>query len=159
MCKCIFLDENVWIPIEISLKFVPKGSINNNPALLQIMAWRRPGDKPLAEPMMFSSLTHICVTRPQGVNILRQGDTYMRQWIGSSLVQVTYAVSSYYLNQRWHFVNWTLVNKIQWNINQNDAVCFSRRCSWKCRQQSFGDFVPALVYQKKKNNIFLTFLI
>ena len=66
--KCIFLNENVWIPIEISLKFVPKGSINNNPALFQIMAWRRPGDKPLSEPMMVSSLTHICVTRHQWVN-------------------------------------------------------------------------------------------
>ena len=32
--KCIFLNENVWIPIEISLKFVPKGPINNNPALV-----------------------------------------------------------------------------------------------------------------------------
>ena len=32
------------------------------------MAWRRPGDKPLTEPMMVSSLTHICVTRPQWVN-------------------------------------------------------------------------------------------
>ena len=52
MLKCIFLNENVWTPIEISLKFVPKGSINNNPALFQIMAWRRPGDKPLSEPMM-----------------------------------------------------------------------------------------------------------
>ena len=67
MFKCIFLNENVWIPIEISLKFVPKGSINNNPALFWIMAWRRPGDKPLSEPMMVSSLTHICVTRPQWV--------------------------------------------------------------------------------------------
>ena len=64
MFKCIFLDENVWIPIEISLKFVPKCLINNNPALFQIMAWRRPGDKPLSETMMVSSLTHICVTRP-----------------------------------------------------------------------------------------------
>ena len=68
--KCIFLNENVWIPIEISLKFVPKGSINNSPALFQIMAWRRPGDKPLSEPIMVSSLTHICVTRPQWVNAL-----------------------------------------------------------------------------------------
>ena len=34
------------------------------PALVQIMAWRRPGDKPLSEPMMLSLLTHICVTRP-----------------------------------------------------------------------------------------------
>ena len=52
----------------ISLKFVPKGPINNNPALVQIMAWRRSGDKPLSEPMMVSLLTHICVTRPQWVN-------------------------------------------------------------------------------------------
>ena len=69
MLKCILLNENVWIPIEISLKFVPKGSINNNPALLQIMAWRRLGDKPLSESMMVSSLTHICVTRPQWVKL------------------------------------------------------------------------------------------
>ena len=57
---CIFLNENVWIPIEMSLKFVPKGPISNIPALVEIMAWRRPGDKPLSEPMMASSLTHIC---------------------------------------------------------------------------------------------------
>ena len=50
--KWIFLTENVWISIEISLKFVPKGPINNIPALVQIMAWRRSGDKPLSEPMM-----------------------------------------------------------------------------------------------------------
>ena len=33
------------------------------------MAWRRPGDKPLSEPMMVSLKTHICVTRPQWVNV------------------------------------------------------------------------------------------
>ena len=71
MFKCIFLNENVWIPIEISLKFVPKGPINNIPALVQIMAWRRSGDKPLSEPMMVGLPTHTCVTRPQWVNILR----------------------------------------------------------------------------------------
>ena len=66
--KWIFFNENVWISIEISLKFAPKGQINNIPALVQIMAWRRPGDKPLSETMMVSLLTHICVTRPQWVN-------------------------------------------------------------------------------------------
>ena len=50
--KCISLNENVWIPIEISLKFVPKGHINNIPALVEIMALRRPGDKTLSEPMI-----------------------------------------------------------------------------------------------------------
>ena len=57
--KHIFVNENVRISIKISLKFVPKGPINNNPALVQIMAWRRPGDKPLSELMMVSLLTHI----------------------------------------------------------------------------------------------------
>ena len=60
--KCIFLNENVWILINISLKFLPKGPIDHIPALVQIMAWRRPGDKPLSEPMMISLPTHICVT-------------------------------------------------------------------------------------------------
>ena len=50
--KCIFLNENLCISIEISLKFVAKGPISNIPALVQIMAWRRPGDKPLSEPML-----------------------------------------------------------------------------------------------------------
>ena len=65
--KCIFLNENVWISNKISLKFVPKGSIGNIPALVQIMAWHRPGDKPLSELMLVSLPTHICVTRPQWV--------------------------------------------------------------------------------------------
>ena len=50
--KCIFLNENILISITISLKFIPKGAINNIPALGQIMAWRQPGDKPLYEPMV-----------------------------------------------------------------------------------------------------------
>ena len=60
-----------WMKIfEFRLKFhwsfFPKGSINI-PALVQIMAWRRSGDKPLSEPMMVNLPTHICVTRPQWV--------------------------------------------------------------------------------------------
>ena len=71
--KCIFLNENVWIPFQISLKFVPKVRINNIPALVRIMAWRRSGDKPLSEPMMARLLTHICVTRPQWVKYMLFG--------------------------------------------------------------------------------------
>ena len=41
-----------WIAIKISLKFVPKGPIDNIPALVQILAWHWTGDKPLSEPMM-----------------------------------------------------------------------------------------------------------
>ena len=45
--KCIFLNKNVWISIKVSLKFAPKRPIDNIPAMVQIMASRRPGDKPL----------------------------------------------------------------------------------------------------------------
>ena len=38
--------------VKISLKFVPRGPINNIPVLVQIMAWRRLDAKPLAEPML-----------------------------------------------------------------------------------------------------------
>ena len=66
----IFVNENVRVSTKFSLKFIPKGPINNIPALVQIMAWRRLGDKPLSEPMMDSLPTHICVTRPQWVKVI-----------------------------------------------------------------------------------------
>ena len=46
--KRILLNENVRVSIKISLEFVSKGPINNIPALVQIMARRRSGDKPLS---------------------------------------------------------------------------------------------------------------
>ena len=65
--KRIFLSENGGMSIKISLKFILKGPISNIPSLVEIMAWRRPGAKPLSQLMMVSLMTHICVTRPQWV--------------------------------------------------------------------------------------------
>ena len=50
--RCIFVNENFYILVKISLKFVPKGPIDNNPALVEIMAWLRLGDKLLSEQML-----------------------------------------------------------------------------------------------------------
>ena len=50
--KCIFLIQNYVIPIWILLKLVSESPIDNILALFQIMACRRPGDKPLFEPML-----------------------------------------------------------------------------------------------------------
>ena len=50
--KSFFLNENDRIPIQISLKFVHRSAIDNNPTLIQAMAWCGRGDKPLPEPMM-----------------------------------------------------------------------------------------------------------
>ena len=93
LSNAIFLNENVRISIKISLKFVPKGPINNNPALVQIMAWRRPGDKPLSESMMIILLTHICVTRPQWVNNMPIHPTHRFVCIAAVPVEVPDVVS------------------------------------------------------------------
>ena len=90
--KCIFLNENAWILLKISLKFVPKVWINI-PALVQIMAWRRPGDKPLSEPMMVNLLTHRCVTLPQ--------------WVKIPVVQFTMVLKTIFFDMV-HFVMWFL---------------------------------------------------
>ena len=44
------------------------------------MAWRRPSDKPFSEPMMFSLLTHICVTQYQWVNHLTNSSASVWFW-------------------------------------------------------------------------------
>ena len=47
---CIIVYENARILLRISSKFVPNVRIDNIPALAQIMACYRPGDRPLSEP-------------------------------------------------------------------------------------------------------------
>ena len=65
--KWIFLNKNVWISVRISLKFVPRGPINNILALFLIMAWHQSGDKPLSEPM----IVFWCIYVSLGLNKLR----------------------------------------------------------------------------------------
>ena len=56
--QSIFFNENVWILIKISLKFVPMGPVNNTKSFVETMAWRQAGNKPLSQPMMGSLLMH-----------------------------------------------------------------------------------------------------
>ena len=69
MFKYFFLNENASFSIKVSLMVLPEGPIDNNPAFVQILVWRRLGDTPLSEPMMVRLLTHICTTRPQWFNM------------------------------------------------------------------------------------------
>ena len=54
--KCIFLMEMIQFPIQISLKLVPRNPNDNRPTMVQVMAWRRTGDKPLPK-LMLTQLT------------------------------------------------------------------------------------------------------
>ena len=113
----IFLKENdVNILIWISLKFVPGCSVNNWPTLVEIMAWRRSGDKPLSK----RGITQIM-------------DTYMHHW-----VNVVWSVSSNYLNQFWVVAHYTPRNESpwKWKLNQDisspspSAAYMRQRIGW-----------------------------
>ena len=88
------------------------------------MAWRRPGDKLLSEPVMARLLTHICVTRPQWVNSLWPSDLiYLRSW--STLIQVmAYCLiaPSHYLNQCWLTIKEILWHPFHGNVYLNTQV-------------------------------------
>ena len=59
--RSICVKEKFYILIKISLKFVPKGPVYNNPALAQIMAWHQISDKPLCKLMLTRFMTLIYV--------------------------------------------------------------------------------------------------
>ena len=113
--KYIFLNENAWISIKSSLNFVHKDPIQNIPALVQILAGCWPVDKPLSEPMMDRLLMHICITRPQWVNLLRPGNAFAYQVnIGScDCLLPFWCLTINWIDQYWLIVNWTHRNKIQ----------------------------------------------
>ena len=127
--KCIFLNENVWISIKISLKFVPKGPINNIPALVQIMAWRLPGDKPSSEPMVVS-YWHIYASL--GLNEFRCIHALL---VATSLHNKMCVISHKKRQLFWHFKKkqatvampyfWKgIIIWWQCNNNQDDKRCF-----------------------------------
>ena len=100
--------------------FVPKGPIDNIPTLVQMMAWRRPGDKSLSEPMMDNLRTHICVTRSQWVNSLGPSDAILRWKSWSTLVQVMAScltAPSHYLNQCW-----LIISKVMWHSSEDIII-------------------------------------
>ena len=81
---------------------------DNFSTLVQIMAWHRSGDIPMSEPMMDTLLTHVCVTRPQWLNILS--------------VKCIYAVL---INLHIHCFCFVLLGPLltlQWRHNEPDSI-------------------------------------
>ena len=77
--KCISWIEIYAIRLKFHRSLFLRVKYNNIPALVQILGWHQPGDKPLCEPMMVRLSTHICVTRPVNRN------TGMDRWIHLSI--------------------------------------------------------------------------
>ena len=62
---CLFLNENMWISINISLNVVAKGWINYIPVLVQIVAWCQPGASHYLNQWW---LVYWCIYASLGVN-------------------------------------------------------------------------------------------
>ena len=102
------MNKKFRILIQISLKSVPNGLINNNLALVYKMAWRRKSDKPLTEPSWPSSPTYICSTR--GRWVLNTGVFSIFVWDISSLGPIhPFTQRDYYLKFLNPFELWRLV--------------------------------------------------
>ena len=115
--KLIFFNENVWMSNRISLKYVAKGPINDNLVLFQIMAWRRPGEKPLSETMMVSLLTHKCVNRLPWVQCRWKG--YLSYCLRHKYHHnIWYLFSSVYRPLYYNFLQ--LLNE----MNENIYICY-----------------------------------
>ena len=76
--KYIFLNENDKIPVQISLKFVPRSPIENKRTLVQEMVWRLTGDKPLPEQMLIQFTDAYMRHQSRWINSCRLGDAYRR---------------------------------------------------------------------------------
>ena len=75
----------------------PVGPINNDPTLVQIMAWRRTGDKPLSAPIMARPLTHVCVTR-SGVTLdlrIRPSGSHLPFYVPRTLIGYTEKIQTW----------------------------------------------------------------
>ena len=75
------------------LKFVPQVWTNSIPTLVQIMAWHRPRDKPLPEPMVVRLLMQICVTSPQWVKRWWHSNNKTKHKKAMNMIYRTYYLS------------------------------------------------------------------
>ena len=75
--------------------------------------------------VIFCTVINVGLNITLTFNSLMPSDAYMcqktnhhwfRQWL------VAWPAPSHYLNQCWNIVNWTLINKLQWNLNWNSNI-------------------------------------
>ena len=89
------------------------------------MAWRRPGDRPLSQPMMKSLLTHICITRPQWVKPMHAIQRQLNHQCLCDILQYSHITLKYSVSQ------WTCTQFVACCVSLGlVAVSFNLYPSW-----------------------------
>ena len=130
--QCVLLIENICITMNIWFTFVLKGLSNNIPASVPIMAFRRPGDKPLFEAMMVRLPKHVCVNWPQWDNITPIPLTavaYEKCSRGAELSNIASMENK--IDQTFGWVEWIFIGNNKFQIIINSFSVLSLLC---CRQ-------------------------
>ena len=118
--KFIFMNENNTIPIRISLKFVTRSRIDNKPAFVQVMAWRRTGDKPLHELVLIPvhwriyAVNLLSIYNP-GIHKHSHVHWYIYTKVNMYIYMYTYLISYCYIS--WHSVAWISIDMGPAHIN------------------------------------------
>ena len=153
---------------KIALKSVPKGPSTNIPGLFQIMAWHRPGDKPLSETVTVTLLMHVCVTRPQWVNkdlsmvitcpiakvvssIYRHSKDYV------ALVSDTGVASAHDTFSLFIFVRDEKEIWFFWLISVHKKLHFIKKSSGVSTQIYYWDLATHLMIYVRPENIYITY--
>ena len=118
------------------------------------MAWRCPGDKPLSEPMIVSLAMHICVTRPQRVNLLWLCTTLshnLNQWWQSFLLQHSAEISlgMHPANEKWcmlgAYLDWSLILLFIYWGNWLWIYCLVNKDVQICRYHVYSEIIDVIV--------------
>ena len=117
--------------------------------MVQIIAWRRSGDKSWSEQMMVRLPTHICVTRPQWVN-----------WLLIEDFARSYGKTSYVILNRPHGLNTLYYNAsgsifVVWVSAKNDFFICVRRCG-NDFTRDFGKIIAESPHSRQKTLFTLT---
>ena len=115
-----FFNEKFCILIKISLKFVPKSPIDNKPTSLEIMAWRRIGDKPLSEPKLTRFPEHRCDTTGGWAKVCLEVPGVEVSYQG--ICRCEFLLNLWYNRQRHDLLIWTAV--MLWNGHSVLHMCF-----------------------------------
>ena len=88
----------------------------------------------------FPLVPHICISE--------SGQHWIRQWL------VAYSAPSHYLNQCWVIVNWTLMNKLQQNFNQNTKHFIHKNASENIRLLGLSSMMSSRswIHQKRMSS-------
>ena len=141
-----FLNDR--ISINISLNCIPYGPVDDMSALVQIMAWHTASH--CLNQWWPSSLTHICVSRPQWVKQptrWRTGPIHIHADLRLNVVSNFDRIESFAKNRRYLTNNsspvlsiWTDLMKlliIQYSLVSQGIMDAELKCSRRCRYEQF----------------------